>query len=540
MTPPEPGRSLGPEHLPPTGTGEPVLPPELNPRGRGTRSRPARPEARGGSRQVLPATGGHVSAGRVGRAVSVVAATVSVAILATSGVGYALYAKYDGQINRIGPLRPSGTAAPPASPGGARNVLLIGSDTRATTGKQFQGKGKDFTAGQRADTIILAHIYGNDQAAQLVSFPRDSYVQIPAHTDPKTGVRTPDHMDKINSALSEGGVPLLVATLEQLTRVRIDNQVTIDFAGFQSMVDAVGGVEVCLKAAAKEPFSGIDLPAGRQTVRGAQALAFVRQRHQLPRGDLDRIGRQQAFIGSLVRKVLSAGTLTNPGRLNDFLNQATANVSVDDGFSGNELLDLARQLKNVGSGGVAFTTIPITDLGASRPTSAGNSDVVLIDKPKADVLFTQLRTDTAPAQLTAPAPAPTTPAAEALIVKPASIKVDVLNGAGTRGLGSRVAGDLVKRGFSVPSAAGNRGSGATGTVVRYGPDKADSARTVAAAVPGATLELDPTLGSTLELVVGSDYTGAVAVSVTAPSAAPTPAPGGPAPLTTAADAGCVN
>ncbi len=530
MTPPQPGRSLGPEHLPRAGPGEPVLPPELNPRGRGGQARPARP----GSRQVPPTAGRTPSVGRVGRAVSVVAATVSVAILATSGVGYALYAKYDGQINRIGPLRPSGNDAPPASPGGARNVLLIGSDTRATTGKQFQGKGKDFTTGQRADTIILAHVYGDNRAAELVSFPRDSYVQIPAYTDPQTGARTPEHMDKINSALSVGGVPLLVATLERLTRVRIDNQVTIDFAGFQAMVDAVGGVEVCLKAAAKEKDSGIDLPAGRQVVRGAQALAFVRQRKELPRGDLDRIGRQQAFIGSLVRKVLSAGTLTNPGRLNDFLNQATANVSVDNGFSGGELLNLARQLKNVGSGGVAFTTIPITDLGASRPTSAGNSDVVLIDGPKADVLFTQLRTDTAPAQLTAPAAAPTAPVAEALTVKPGSIKVDVLNGAGTTGLGSRAAADLVKRGFSVPSAAGNRGSGATGTVVRYGPDKADSARTLAAAVPGATLELDPKLRSTLELVVGSGYTSAVAVTVGAQGAAPAAAP-----LTTAAGDGCV-
>ncbi len=539
MTTPEPGRPLGPAHLPPAGRGEPVLPSELNPRGRG-RALPPRPQPGDGSRKVPPQTGSVGTAGRLGRALAVVAVTVSAAVLATSGVGYALYAKYDGQINRSGPLRPDGITAPPESPGGARNILLIGSDTRATTGAQFQGKGKEFTTGQRADTIILVHLYGGDSAAQLVSFPRDSYVEIPAWTDPQTRVRTPAHMDKINASLAEGGVPLLVATLENLTDVRIDNQVTIDFAGFQAMVDAVGGVEVCLLGPAKEKDSGIDLQAGRQTVRGAQALAFVRQRKELPRGDLDRIARQQAFIGSLVRKVLSAGTLTNPGRLNDFLNQATANVSVDNGFKGGELLALARELKNVGSGGVAFTTVPITSLGASRPTSVGTSEVVLIDEPKADELFTQLREDKAPEQLTAAQPDPSAPAAEPLTVKPGSIKVDVLNAAGTTGLGGRAADDLVARGFAVPAAPGNRGSGASGTVVRYGPDKADSARTLAAAVPGATLELDPSLGSTLELVVGSGYTGTVAVTVGAPSAAPKPSPGADAPLATAADDGCIN
>ncbi len=533
---PRSGRPLGPPRVPPAVPGEPELPPELDPRGRGNRS--SRP---GGSRQVLPGAGRTPWAGRVGRALSVVAAVVSVAVLATSGVGYALYAKYDGQIARLSdPIRPEGINAPPDAPRGARNVLLVGSDTRASTGEEFQGKGSEAVTGRRADTIILAHLYGDDDAAQLVSFPRDSYVLIPAYKDQQTGKVVPEHMDKINSAMSEGGIPVLVATLEKLTDIRIDNQITIDFAGFQSMVDAVGGVAVCLLKAAKDKETGIDLAAGEHTLRGEQALQFVRQRKGSLDGlDTNRIKRQQAFIGSLVNKVLSAGTLTSPGKLKSFLDAAISSVTVDQGLTGTDLLGLARQFKGVASGGVAFTTIPYTDLAARRDTSAGkNKLVALLDDAKGQELFTQLREDRAPAQLAEAPPAASAPPAAPLAVQPGSIKVDVLNAAGTPGLGARVADDLVSRGFLVPAAPGNRGTGATGTVVRHGPDKADSARTLAAAVPGATTELDPQLGSTLELVVGSGYDGTVAVTVGPPSASPNP--GETAPLTTAASDGCVN
>ena len=534
---PSGGRPLGPPRVPPAVPGEPALPPEMDPRGRGRR-----PSREGGSWQVLPDAGRTPSSGRVGRALSVVAAVVSVAVLATSGVGYALYTKYDGQITRSpDPPRPAGVDAPPDAPRGARNVLLIGSDTRDSTGEEFQGKGKGAITGQRADTIILAHLYGDDDAAQLVSFPRDSYVQIPAYPDPQTGETVPEHLDKINSAMSEGGVPLLVATLENLTGIRIDNQITINFLGFKSMVDAVGGVDVCLLQAAKDKETGIDLAAGKHTLRGDQALQFVRQRKGSLDGlDTNRIKRQQAFIGSLVKKVLSAGTLTSPGKLTSFLDAATSSVTVDQELTGTDLFGLARQFKGVASGGVAFTTIPYTDLGAKRPTSIGISSVVLLDDAKARELFTQLREDRAPAQLAEATPATSAPPAEPLIVQPGSITVDVLNAAGTKGLGARVADDLVSRGFLVPATPSNRGTGATGTVVRHGPDKADSARTLAAAVPGATTELDPQLSSTLELIVGSSYNGTVAGAVTVGPPSASPEPGETAPLTTAAGDGCVN
>jgi LCP family protein required for cell wall assembly len=472
---------------------------------------------------------------------STAAITMSLVMLAVTGLGYFYVQGLDGNINRIGPvsLRPD-SDRPDKVKKDARNVLVIGSDSRDNSGGIDSGSGSTFTSGQRADTIIMAHLYGDSDAAQLVSFPRDSWVEIPAFTDPKTKRTRAAHRAKINSAISEGGIPLLVDTLESLTGIRIDDFVVIDFAGFQAMVNKLGGVEVCLLKAAKEKDSEIDLQAGRQTISGKQALAFVRQRKELPNGDIDRIARQQHFIGSLVRKTLSGSTLVNPKKVNGLVQTLTSNVSASDSLSFGELVKLGLRLRSFSSGGVAFTTVPFTDINGRR----NGQSVVLLDEVKVAALFTRLREDKTPPSLSAkPAPAGTTAAVAGLFVKPSSIKVKVFNGGGTKGLGARAAADLAGRGFVVSGTPGNRGSGATGTLVRYGPDKADSARTLAASIPGATLELDQALTRTLEVVVGLDYNGTRAVTLGKPPAAsPTaaPDPGDEPPLQTAATAGCVN
>ena len=466
------------------------------------------------------------------------ALSLSVVLFACAALGYALYRRYDSNIQRIPGLSTAlpGLTKPAAAPRDARNVLLVGSDTRDTTGDEFQGKGKTYTSGQRSDTVILAHLYGGSNEAQLVSFPRDSYVPIPAYTDPATGKTTPLHSAKLNSAIEEGGPALLIATIEQLTDIRVDNYVQIDFAGFQSMVQTLGGVEVCLKKPAKESNSGIDLPAGRQTINGSQALAFVRQRYGLPNGDIDRITRQQAFIASIARKVLSAGTLLDPIKLNKFVNAATRSVTVDDKLSAAGLTSLALRLRSFNAGGVVFSTVPFTTISGRRD----GQDVVLLDPVKDAALFAALRADRAPGEA-APSPTPTGPA---LTVAPKAVRVQVFNGAGVAGLGRQVSQDLTKAGFAVAGTPGNRGTGATTTTIRYSPSRAEAARTLAAAVPGAVLQQDASLGSTLEVVAGSSWTGAQAVTVggatsgTAPTA---PAPtASAAPEVTAADAGCVD
>lgn len=492
--------------------------------------------------EVLPTRSERHNGRRVARRVVAGAAmTMSIVMLLVTGLGYFIVSGLDGNINRIGLVstRPDGQR-PDKVKKDARNVLLVGSDSRDNGSGIDRGKGKTFTTGQRADTIIIAHLYADSDAAQLVSFPRDSYVTIPAFTNPKTKKTRAAHKDKINSAISEGGLPLLVATLEDLTGLRIDNFLVIDFAGFKAMVNQLGGVEVCLLKPAKEKESEIDLPAGRQVITGDQALAFVRQRHGLPRGDIDRIARQQVFIGSLIRKVLTKGTLLNISKLKGFLDTLTKNVSTDDGLSFDELVKIGLRLRSFSSGGVAFTTVPFSDPAARR----NGASVVLLDDAKVSALFNQLRLDKVPAAL-APKPAPGKGVAPVtgLFVKPSAIRVAVFNGGGTKGLGARAATDLAKAGFVITGTPGNRGSGASATVVHYGPDKVDSARTLAASIPGATLQLDSTLTRTLEVVVGLDYSGTQAVTIGKPPASsPTSAPdtGDNAPVQTAANEGCIN
>ncbi|MDP9436685.1 MAG: LCP family protein, partial [Actinomycetota bacterium] len=393
----------------------PRLPPHLDPRRPRRTDLPRATAAYRGSLPMPPAAPstdppahpgrpGRARGRRYARALSWIAVVTSVAVLAVSGVGYALVNHYDGKIDRI-PVFTGGGDRPEAAPRNAQNILLVGSDSRQglEAGEGVQGRGDTFVTGQRSDTIILAHLYGggSDQA-QMVSFPRDSYVRIPSHVDPATAKIVPARMGKLNRSLEIGGPPLLIDTLEELTGIRIDHYVQIDFNGFKGMVDALGGVEVCLSKPAKDRFSGIDLPAGRSLVKGDQALAFVRQRKGLPNGDLDRIARQQQFMGAMVRKVLSAGTLLNPFKVDEFLDIATRSLKVDEELETGDLQALALRFRNFSAGGVSFATVPVAQINGQRRNADGLLEsVVLLDAPKAEALFEALRADIPPGE---PAP----------------------------------------------------------------------------------------------------------------------------------------
>lgn len=448
------------------------------------------------------------------------AVVCSVSVLAVSGGGYALVNHYDGNIDRI--AIPATTAAdrPPAAPRDAENFLLVGSDSRGDlpAGVGSQGSGSTFVSGQRSDTVILVHLYGgrSDQA-QVLSFPRDSWVTIPSHLG-ASGTVVPASHGKLNSAFALGGPSLLIETIQGLSGIRVDHYLQIDFAGFTGMVNALGGIDVCLPRPAKEHDSGIDLPAGHSHVMGDQALAFVRQRKLLPHGDLDRIARQQQFLGAVIRKVLTAGTLLNPLRLNGFLKTATSSLKGDQDLSVADLRDLALRFRGFSAGGVVFSTLPVADVNGREKDAAGlYESVVLLDEAKAAQVFTSLRDDVPPGT---PAPRATPTAGPKLVVAPARVRVEVANGAGLPGLGRRAASDLTAQGFRVVGSPGNAGAGAVASVVHYGPDRGDSARTLAAAVPGAVLQPDPSLGGTLRLVVGTSYTGARAVTVSSPAPSP--------------------
>ncbi len=489
------------------------LPPHLDPRGRS--ALPPR-----GPKHVLP-SGPSRPPRKGARLLSWIAVITSVAVLAVAGTGYILINKYDGNITRLTGVFGNRDKAPPAAKNNAQTYLIVGSDSRGDlkAGQGTQGRGATFVSGQRSDTVIMAHLYGGrSNKVQLVSFPRDSVVQIPAYTDPKTNKTTPATRNRINHAFSTGGPALLVQTVEQLTGVRIDHYLQIDFNGFQSMVDKLGGVDVCLSKPAKDSFSGIDLAAGKHHIGGTVALAFVRQRHGLAGGDIDRIKRQQQFLGAMVRKVLSAGVLANPLKLNGFLDVATSSLKADDGLQFKQLRDLALRMRSVGAGNVIFTTIPLSS-GNARDRRLGS--VVLIDQAEADILFGAIQRDEAPGT---PEPKPTGAAAGPLTVPPGAIRVQVYNGSGINGLGRKAAGQLSALGFATVGTPQTKGTDATKTTVLYGPDKADSARTLAAAIPGATAQLDPALGRVLQVVLGTEFSGTKAVKVTKPSTPTTSAP----------------
>jgi LCP family protein required for cell wall assembly len=452
-----------------------------------------------------------------------IAVVTSVTVLAAAGTGYVLVQRYDGNINRIAGVLGDDDGAPQADEG-PRTILIVGSDSRDVEGEAFQGVGAEEVTGQRSDVIMLAHLYGGSAQVQLVSIPRDSWVTIPAHSDTDSGEPVEAREAKINQAFFLGGPPLLVQTVEQLSGLTIDHYMQVDFDGFRAIIDELDGVEVCLSEPAREKKSGIDLPAGVSVVRGEQALAFVRQREGLAQGDIDRIQRQQRLLGALVRKVTSRGVLLNPLRLNGVLEIGTNSLQVDDGLTFGELRELALRMRSVEPDGVLFATVPIETAGGRRQ----GQSVVLIDEPAAAELFAQIARDVPPGS---EAPPEVEPPQEPLIVAPDRIRVDVFNASDVPGIGKQAAADLADVGFLVGTPT-NRGEGAVGTVVRHGPSRADSARTLAAAVPGSTIELDPELGGRLELVVGSGYSGAQPVTVTGPVGAP---PGPAEPTTASAD-----
>uniref|UniRef100_A0AAU2JN18 LCP family protein n=1 Tax=Streptomyces sp. NBC_00049 TaxID=2903617 RepID=A0AAU2JN18_9ACTN len=313
---------------------------------------------------------------------------VAFLVLAGAATGWWLYNKLDGNITedtsataelgRYERDRPAHFAAD------AQNILLIGSDSRS--GRANAPYGQD-EGTERSDTTILLHVPADRKSATAVSIPRDLMADIPACLT-SDGTRTQERFAQFNWAFQWGGAACTIRTVEKLTGIRIDHHMVIDFGGFKKMVDAIGGVEVCLKRPVDDPEARLKLPAGRQTLQGEQALGFVRARYSLGNGsDTERMERQQQFLGSLVKKVQSNGVLLNPARLYPLLDAATSSVTTDPGLASlRGLYELVRGMRDIPSDQIKFLTVP------RRPYSADpNRDE--LSNPDADRLFRQLRMD---------------------------------------------------------------------------------------------------------------------------------------------------
>ncbi|MGW4034122.1 LCP family glycopolymer transferase [Streptomyces sp. NPDC004838] len=313
----------------------------------------------------------------------------SLVVLAASGAAWWFYRKLDANITTdttaAAELQTYEKERPVPIVLDAQNILLLGSDSRA--GKGNSRYGRDDGGSQRADTAILLHIAADRQSSTAVSLPRDLMATIPACRR-ADGSRTREHFGQFNSAFEIGGAACTIRTVERMTGVRIDHHMVVDFSGFKEMVDAVDGVEVCLKEPVNDPAAKLRLRAGEQTLNGEQALGFVRARKSLGDGsDTERMSRQQHFLASLVKKVQSDGVLLNPAKLYPVLDAATKSLTTDPGLDTlRDLYDLARSIRSIPTEGVQFLTVPRQPYAANR-----NRDELV--QPAASQLFEQLRED---------------------------------------------------------------------------------------------------------------------------------------------------
>ncbi|MFG2620642.1 LCP family protein [Streptomyces sp. NPDC048507] len=339
-------------------------------------------------------------AGRRRRLLRWAGAGAAAFVLVGSGTGWWLYSKLDGNItadtSAEAELRRYERERPAHLAEGAQNILLIGSDSRA--GRENAGYGRD-KGTQRSDTTILLHLPADRKSATAVSIPRDLMTDVPSCLTPD-GTRTAERFAQFNFAYEWGGAACTIRTVEKLTGVRVDHHMVLDFGGFKKMVDAVGGVEVCLSRPVNDTEAALRLPAGRQLLRGEQALGFVRARHSLGNGsDTERMQRQQQFLGSLVTKVQSNGVLLNPARLYPVLDAATSAVTTDPGLASlRGLYELVRGVRDIPSDQIRFLTVP------RRPYPPNPNRDELVE-PDAGSLFERLRLDR-PVTVAPPAPEP--------------------------------------------------------------------------------------------------------------------------------------
>ncbi|MEO6881600.1 MAG: LCP family protein [Mycobacteriaceae bacterium] len=290
-------------------------------------------------------------------------------VLVVLVAGFTLY--LDSKLNRVDALadypgRPAATAG--------TNWLLVGSDSRAgLTEQQRKDLSTGDAGGGRTDTIMVLH-RSSSGPSTLVSIPRDSYLPIPGHGK-----------DKLNAAFAIGGPTLLVQSVEQATGLRMDHYAEVGFGGFAGVVDAVGGVNLCLDQALDDPAAGINLPAGCQHLDGAQALGFVRSRHLYANQDISRIKNQRKFLAALLSKATSPTTALNPLRVIPLATRGVGSLTVD---SGDHVWNLVGLGRDIGSGDLVNTTVPI----ASTPTVDVGS-VVAWDTDRARAFFGDLAAD---------------------------------------------------------------------------------------------------------------------------------------------------
>ncbi|MFE4310934.1 LCP family protein [Streptomyces sp. NPDC056891] len=436
------------------------------------------------------------------------ATALSVTVLAAGGIGHALVTGLDTGITRVDPFKDMKNR-PQAGHG--MNVLVVGTDGRDRITPEEKAKYRLGGAPCRCtDTVMLVHISEDRERASVVSLPRDSYAEMPEHTDLTSGRKHHAHPVKLNAAYAEGGPSLTVRTVESMTGVKIDHYLEVDFTSFMRTVDAVGGVQICTTRPVKDSYTGLDLPAGTHELDGGQALQYVRSRHIDGAADIGRMQRQQRFLAALVERITSGGVLFNPVRFREVATTMLSSVRADEDFGTDQLLALSKAMRGFTPASSEFVSVPIGDM--SFPVK-GIGSTVKWDAAKAQRLFQALREDRPLAASNAGSSSSAkAPRAVVVDVAPRTVRVQVYNGTRTDGLGRKVDDALRGTGFDTTrTPKTGTGKERARTLVEYDPRWDRSAKSLAAALPGAELRAVKGRGGTLRVTVGADYKGVTAV-----------------------------
>ncbi|GAA2624014.1 LCP family protein [Actinomadura fulvescens] len=447
--------------------------------------------------------------------------TMSAFVLLTAGGAWGFQNYVTSAIDKV---KVGGLGKDKDAPKGAMNILVAGVDRReGLTRAQQKAARLGNEPGERSDTMLLVHVSRNHDRVTVVNLPRDSYVTIPAHksngSEGAKGSKVPARAGKLTWAYQFGGRDLMVDTIKQATNVSIDHLIEVNFYGFVSMVDALGGVDVCTEEPIDDRKSGLKLAAGKSHLDGLKALSFARARYSLTGGtDLGRIDRQQQFMSAMMKQALSSKTLSDPVKSTKFLNAALKSLTVDEKLAKN-LPKLADQMKNLSTDHVTFAKIPLSDPGHNTMlwNAPSPQSTVLWDQNRARELFGRIKRDQPLVEPPKPAPSATPQDRNAPTVPPGDIQVLVRNAVGTPGLARRAGGDLEKAGFNVTVVQGVARRGLASTVIQYGPGRKDSAATLAAAIPGAKIKQVDSLGSRVQVLVGANWKGAQKVKVKKPA-----------------------
>jgi len=477
-----------------------------------------------------------------------IATLAAVSVMVITGAAWGKIGNIDPNIARFDLPGLFGNAGKPND--GAIDILMVGVDSRSDAhGNPLSQeelsmlRAGDETA-TNTDTIILIRIPNNGKSATAISIPRDSYVAIPDGTkgkingvygeakenDRKKRVESGETLEAAERESVDAGRSALIQTVGKLTGVTVDRYAEVSMLGFVLMTDALGGVNVCLNEAVNEPMSGADFPAGPQTLDGPNALSFVRQRHDLPRGDLDRVVRQQVVMSSLAHSAISGGTLTNTTTLGKLRDAITRTVVLSQGW---DVMDFIQQLQGLSGGNMAFATIPI--LREDGWTEDGSQSVVKVDPDQVRSWVSSLLDQQAQGK------------AEEATYSKDQTTADVVNETQINGLAAAVSELLSGKGFTAGKVGNNDRDHAGSSQVQAASQDDPGAKAVGEALGLPVVEKQDLPERTVRVVLSKDYHGPGSGRETTPAASETGSneqdspPPPPSPIFTAANGPrCVN